>query len=296
MIDMKMKKMKYTALSLLIGSFVLHGCGGGSGNDRYEGVNEVNALELAQIAAAIQVAKTGFDVVVYDGESVISQTIKSGQVDKKIACRSGSFQVNPNVKTTYKEDGLLQYDNCLTTNSKWNGAIELECLDVDCEESITTATSALWGDRDRNLNFIANGQVFSDALRDGFKGRLILDNNNRKTEFDFADVGLIQDYYNNGLTAGFGQLKITGGKANRCIDGHYGYDVSSRLITENNSLRVIGGKLQITDSKNRNLGEVQFETDGAVSVYTRDGRKDYFPASEFESYCGLSDAYRFSTY
>lgn len=294
--EMKMKNLKITSLAVLSGVFLLQGCGGGGNDDHYQGVDEVSAVELAQIAAGIQAAKTSFDVVLYDGQAVIEETIGSGQAGKTIDCRSGNFSVTENSKTAYKGDGLLINKDCLTNTSKWNGAIELECLDANCEKSITTATGAVWGDRNSKIDLIANGEMLSDAVTDGFKGTMTLDINGRKTGFDFADVGLIQKYNNNGFSDGFGQLKIVGGQANRCINGTYGYEVTSMLSTEKNSLRVVGGKMQILDHKNRDLGEVKFEYDGAVSVYTRDGRTEFFTASEFESYCGLSEAYRFSAY
>lgn len=275
----------------------LTGCGGGGGSDdKYYSNDALSAREVAQVAAAIQAAKTTFEVVVDDGLSTLDTTIAEGDANKTLACRTGSYRVTPNPKTSAKFDGLLANNACTTSTSKWDGAIELECLDAKCEKSISTATGALWSDRIRGVDLTVNGEMLSDALRDGFKGNASINILGKKTVFDFADVGLIQDYYNHGVTDGFGQLRILNGENNRCINGSYGYDVTSNLVAEAGSTRVIGGEMKIVDGKNRSQGSVRFERDGGISVQTRSGHTEFISAAQFESYCGLSEAYRFSTH
>lgn len=291
MMHNSIKLMTFTAAIL-----GLTACGGGGSDDKYTSNDSLSARELAQVAAAIQSAKTTFNVVVDDGVDTIQSHITDGDINQNIACRTGSYRVTPNTKTSAKFDGLLANNACVTATNKWDGAVELECLNAKCDKSISTATGALWSDRNRGIDLVVNGEMLSDATRDGFRGNASISIAGHKTVFDFTNVGLIQDYYNNGVTDGFGQLRILNGENNRCINGHYGYDVSSNLVTEAGSLRVVGGEMKILDTKSRSLGTVHFERDGGVSVQTSSGQKEFISASQFESFCGLNEAYRFSTY
>ena len=276
---------------------VLVGCGGGGGGhkDNYRDTS-LNTTELAQVAAAIQSSKTTFHTVTYDSLNFISKSIETGNINKTLPCGSGAYRVTPNLKTPYAKDGLVLNTDCVTNNNHWNGAVELECLDAKCDKSITTATSASWGDRQRRVDLTINGEMLSDLLTDGFKGYASVGIAGKRTDFDFTKTGLVQKYYNNGLIDGFGELEIRYGQNNRCIDGKYSYDITSDLVLESNSDRVISGKMKIFDYKNREVGTVQFERDGGISVQNTLNEKNYFSAAQFESYCGLAEAYRFSEY
>lgn len=288
------KMMGLTVLSSAI--IGLSACGGGGGDDKnnYIAPPSLTPTQLAQVAASIQTAKTTFNVVTADGESLIEKVITENKANRDIACQTGSYKVIPNIKTPYNKDGLLTNSNCNTKDSQWDGAVDLECLDNSCNKSITTATGASWLNRKIQTELAASGEVYTDNFKEGYKGQARITIAGKSTRFDFADVGLVQEYYNNSLVGGFGVLKISNGRNTRCIDGTYAYDVRSNLATEEGSLRVIGGEMKILDSRDRELGTVRFARDGGVNVRTHSGETASLSPNEFESYCGLAEAYRFS--
>lgn len=294
--EYEMNAKKITTLTLLSVLVGLAGCGGSDTKDKYYSSDALNPTELAQVVAAIQAAKTTFDVVAYDGQGAIATSIEDGTVNRDIACRTGSYKVTANNKTSYAKDGLILNTNCTTNTSKWDGAIELECLDSQCNKSITTASGASWSDFASRVDLKINGDVLSDSSRDAFRGHAKITKDGKETSFDFTDLGLIQDYESNGVMDGFGQLRITDGANNRCKDGRYIYNISSDLVVEANSLRAIAGEIEIKDAKDRKLGVANFARDGGITVKTSSGATASISPTEFESYCGLGEAYRFSEF
>ena len=287
---------KTVTLCILSSLAMLTACGGGgSSDDKYQSSPaSLSNTELAQVAAAIQAAKTTFEAVSYDGEYTISNAISERDVNKDISCRSGSYRVTPNSNTPYGFDGRVQNKNCLTSTSKWDGAIEIECLDAKCDKSITTSTGAVWGDLNRKVDLKINGDVYSDSKEVGFKGVAAINIAGVETRFDFAADGLVNKYIADNLQDGFGRLTIDNNN-NRCIAGTYAYQVKSYLVEAKDSARLVKGEIAVLDAKDREVGRVQFNDDGGVSTIDRSGKKENFSITQFERYCGLSEAYRFSS-
>ena len=294
------KKTALQGFSISVLALAMVACGGGS-NDSTPSVTPTppasltTATDIAKAVAGIQAAKTAFDVVIADSEGTIKEVFLDAKVGMDISCgtsvSAGKFKVTANAATVYATDGTIESSACLDAGEKFDGKLVYLCNDNSCDSALLTATNLVWGDTAQAIELKANG-TWTVGASDTYKGSSSITKSGSSTTFTFND-GLAQMYPAHNTVTGSGALTVSGASATNCIDGSYSYNVSTALTMPSGTQRLNGGAIKV-NSGSTEVGTVTFNADGSVKVKLKDGAESTVTKADFESYCGLKEAYDFS--
>lgn len=259
--------------------------------------------DIAKAVAGIQAAKTIFDVVISNNQAGIEESITKGDVNKDVSCgtspSAGKFKITPNASTVYAKDGTGVSSMCLENGEKFDGTLVYQCNDASCDSALSTATDLVWGDTNKAIDLKVNGtstRSVASMPQDEFRGTASIIKSGASTTFSSYDR-LVTQYFAKNQIVGYGGLTVSGGSSTSCIDGTYAYSVKESLIMKSGTQRISGGLIRISsggNSEGPEAGTVQFNADGSVKVKLANGIETTVSKNEFESYCGLKEAYDFS--
>jgi hypothetical protein len=295
------KKTVLQGFSISVLALAMVACGGSSDDSAPAATpttpaSLTTATDVAKAVAGIEAAKTIFDVVVSDGKDGIEEVIREGRAGKDINCgtspNAGKFKVITNTGTAYSNDGTGVNETCLESGHKWDGTLDYRCNDSACDNSVTTATNAVWGDTTTFVDLKISGTSTRSPSTDIFKGSASITKSGRATTFTFND-SLTQTYPSKNNITGSGALTVSSASATNCIDGSYSYNVSRTLTMPSGTLRLNSGAITV-NSSGVEAGTVTFNADGSVKIKLKDGAESTVSKANFESYCGLKEAYDFS--
>ena len=300
-----METFKKTALCVLV-SASLVACGGS--DDDSDKVSATPASltttsDIAKAAAGIQAAKTIADVVINNSVDTIEEVITEGKAEKDISCgtspSAGKFKVTANTSTAYTKDGTGVSSMCLESGEKFDGTLSYQCNDAKCDNASLVATNLVWGDTSKAVDLKVNGSStwsVTSMPQDDFRGSASITKSGVSTTFSSYDR-LVTQYFAKNQIVGYGGLTVSGGSATNCVDGTYAYSVKNSLIMNSGTQRISGGVIRISsggNSEGPESGTVTFNSDGSVKVKLPSGMEATVSKAEFESYCGLKEAYDFS--
>ena len=301
-----METFKKTALCVLV-SASLVACGGS--DDDSDKVSATPAsltttTDIAKAAAGLQAAKTIADVVINNSVDTIEEVITEGKAEKDISCgtspSAGKFKITANTSTaSYTKDGTIVSSMCLDNGEKFDGTLSYQCNDAKCDNASLVATNLVWGDTSKAVDLKVNGSStwsVTSMPQDDFRGSASITKSGVSTTFSSYDR-LVTQYFAKNQIVGYGGLTVSGGSATNCVDGTYAYSVKNSLIMNSGTQRISGGVIRISsggNSEGPESGTVTFNSDGSVKVKLPSGMEATVSKAEFESYCGLKEAYDFS--
>ncbi len=300
-----MENFKKTALCVFV-SVSLVACGGS--DDDSDKVSAIPAsltttTDIAKAAAGIQAAKTAFDVVFSNHQKTIEEVITDGKADKDISCgtspSAGKFKVTTNTSTAYAKDGTIVNTTCLDDGEKFDGTLSYRCNDAKCDNALLSASNLTWGDTNKAIDLKVNGTSswsVASMPQDEFRGSASIIKSGATITFSSYDR-LVTQYFAKNAIVGYGGLSVSGGSSSNCVDGAYAYSVKNSLIMNSGTQRISGGLIRISsggNSEGPEAGTVTFNVDGSVKVKLPSGIESTVSKADFESYCGLKEAYDFS--
>lgn len=299
------KKTALQSFSISLLVLAITACGGG--DDDKQSVTPASlttTTDIAKAVAGIQAAKTIFDVVISNNQAGIEESITNGDVNKDVSCgtslSAGTFKITPNTITAYAKDGTGVSSMCLEDGEKFDGTLVYQCNNASCDSALSTATNLVWGDTnkaiDLKVNGTSTGSVGTSMPQDEFRGTASIIKSGASTTFSSYDR-LVTQYFAKNRIVGYGGLTVSGGSSTNCIDGTYAYSVRESLVMNSGTQRISGGLIRISsggNSEGPEAGTVLFNADGSVKVKLANGIETTVSKTEFESYCGLKEAYDFS--
>jgi len=170
-------------------------------------------------------------------------------------------------------------------------------LDNNCDTGSRVATTLSWT-HPEIVSFepvvtgvwtwqLNNNKQFEDE----FKGEVTVKKANLSTVFAFNEGGK-RGFVGKNTFDLHGKLSVSQGNSTNCVDGTVSYQSTQHLTMASGSQRLTGGVMTISNS----LGEtavVTFNADGSLKL-SKNGVETVVPKADFESYCGLKEAYGLS--
>jgi|GEM_PF-6544848 len=255
---------------------------------------------LAQAAAAIIAANTVFDTVLTEHSNTIEElAVEKGSVT--MACgtsvNAGSFIFSLNTTTAYPKDGVLMNQNCQESGETFNGKLDYSCLDNDCDSGSSVATALSW----THPSIVAFEPVVTGVwtwkvntakqFEDEFKGAVTIKKANLSTNFSFNE-GLKRVFVAKNTFDVQGKVNVSQGNSSNCQDGLISYQSTKSLVMANKSQRITGGAMTVSNGAGE-TGTVTFNADGSLKVL-KNGVETMVSKADFESYCGVKEAYSLS--
>ena len=290
------KKTALQSFSIAVLAIAMVACGGSS-DDPTPAANApllpaslTTVVDVAKAVAGIQSAKTAFDSVIANNEGILHDT-STGTSNCGTSPSAGSRTVTTHSATANPTDGAIENHLCLVGDEKFDGSLITTCNNASCDDALYVAQNLVWGNTAQAIDLMANGS-WRVAASDTFKGSSRITKSGASTTFTFND-GLVQTYPSHNTVTGSGTLTVSGASATNCIDSTYSYTISTPLTTPSGTMRQNGGAIKVS-SGGVEAGTVTFNADGSVKVKLKDGTENTVSKAEFESYCGLKEAYDFS--
>ncbi|HNE91748.1 MAG TPA: hypothetical protein PLV16_07875 [Agitococcus sp.] len=260
----------------------------------------VTTNSLAQAAAAVIASHTLFDTVLTEHTNTIEEVaVEKGSAS--IACgtsvNAGSFLLTLKTETTYPKDGVLMNHNCQEGGETFNGKLDYSCLDNNCDTGNSVATVLSWT-HPMIVSFepVVTGVWTwklnsSKQFEDEFKGEVTIKKANLTTKFAFGE-GVKRVFVGKNTFDVQGKLDVSQGNSVNCVDGAVSYQSTQSLTMASGSQRLTGGVMTISNGLGE-TGVVSFNADGSLKV-SKNGVETVVPKADFESYCGLKEAYGLS--
>lgn len=307
-----MENVKYKTFkgfSVSIFALAMVACGGGGDDSNKVSATPASlttATDIAKAVAGVQAAKTIFDVVINNSVDTIEEVITEGKAEKDISCgtspSAGKFRVTTNTGTAYTKDGTGVSTMCLESGEKFDGTLSYQCNDATkCENNTSlVASNLVWGDTNKAIELKVNGSsswFIKDTMpTDEYRGSVTITKGASSTTFSTYDR-LVTQYFKKNQIVGYGGMTVSSGSATNCVEGAYAYSIKNSLIMNSGTQRITGGLIRISsggNSEGPEAGSVTFKSDGGITVKLPNGIETNFSKTEFESYCGLKEAYDFS--
>lgn len=253
--------------------------------------------DASKVAAAFLMIRANFDKASANQEFLINKTVGENNTEKYIQCgtslSSGYFKIAKSAAPKNKKDYLVTYRQCYIDDYYYNLSSYRFCDDDDCINKKIGFNSFKTGKNPLYYLIEMDGSI-EYKKSEKLKGRIKIKKNGIFSHFR------TDEYYMNGLSKttinnkqyGGGSMLIENSENVNCLNGEYIHTYND-MVLDNNSQRPISGTVSVRIKSKTDSALIHFNEDKTIKVVLSDGKEKNISMDEFESYCGLKEAYEY---